>query len=151
MLLLRRGKCNSKYYIFQDKMETIFSKIIRGEIPSYKVAENEEFLAFLDISPLAKGHTLVIPKLENDYIFDLDDDILARLIVFSKKVALAIEKNIDCKRIGVAVIGLDVPHTHIHLVPIHDISDLDFTKERVRLTPDEFQDIASKIFNTVVL
>lgn len=126
-------------------METIFTKIIKGDIPSYKIAENERFLAFLDISPLAPGHTLVIPKIENDYIFDLDDTLLADLMIFSKKVARAIEKNISCKRIGVAVIGLDVPHTHVHLVPLNKISDLDFTKERVSLTSEQFVQISSDI------
>ena len=126
-------------------METIFTKIIKGEIPSYKVAENDKFYSFLDISPLAKGHTLVVPKIQNDYIFDLDDETLAEMTVFAKKVALAIEKAVPCKRIGVAVIGLDVPHTHIHLVPINNVGDLDFTKERVKLTEEEFKQIAAAI------
>lgn len=129
-------------------MPTIFSKIIQGEIPSYKIAENEKFYSFLDIAPLSKGHTLVVPKIENDYIFDLDDQTLGELMIFSKKVALAIEKNINCKRIGMAVIGLDVPHTHVHLVPLNTIDDLDFSKERIQLTPDEFRQIASEISNT---
>lgn len=129
-------------------MPNIFSKIIQGEIPSYKIAENEKFYSFLDIAPLSKGHTLVVPKIENDYIFDLDDQTLGELMIFSKKVALAIEKNINCKRIGMAVIGLDVPHTHVHLVPLNTIDDLDFSKERIQLTPDEFQQIASEISNT---
>ncbi len=129
-------------------MPTIFSKIIQGEIPSYKIAENEKFYSFLDIAPLSKGHTLVVPKIENDYIFDLDDQTLGDLMIFSKKVALAIEKNINCKRIGMAVIGLDVPHTHVHLVPLNTIDDLDFSKERIQLTPDEFRQIASEISNT---
>lgn len=126
-------------------METIFTKIIKGEIPSYKVAENDKFYSFLDISPLAKGHTLVVPKIQNDYIFDLDDDTLAEMMVFAKKVALSIEKAVPCKRIGVAVIGLDVPHTHIHLVPINNVGDLDFTKERVKLTDEEFKQTAASI------
>lgn len=129
-------------------MPTIFSKIIQGEIPSYKIAENEKFYSFLDIAPLSKGHTLVVPKIENDYIFDLDDQTLGDLMIFSKKVALAIEKNINCKRIGMAVIGLDVPHTHVHLVPLNTIDDLDFSKERIQLMPDEFRQIASEISNT---
>lgn len=129
-------------------MPTIFSKIIQGEIPSYKIAENEKFYSFLDIAPLTKGHTLVVPKIENDYIFELDDKTLGELMIFSKKVALAIEKNINCKRIGMAVIGLDVPHTHVHLVPLNTIDDLDFSKERIQLTPDEFRQIASEISNT---
>ncbi len=126
-------------------METIFTKIIKGEIPSYKVAENDKFYSFLDISPLAQGHTLVVPKIQNDYIFDLDDTTLAEMMVFAKKVALAIEKAIPCKRIGVAVIGLDVPHTHIHLVPINNVGDLDFKKERVKLTEEEFKSTAAAI------
>ena len=126
-------------------METIFTKIIKGEIPSYKVAENDKFYSFLDISPLAKGHTLVVPKIQNDYIFNLDDTTLAEMMVFAKKVALAVEKACPCKRIGVAVIGLDVPHTHIHLVPINNVGDLDFKKERVKLTEEEFKQTAAAI------
>ena len=126
-------------------METIFTKIIKGESPSYKGAETDKFYSFLDISPLAKGHTLVVPKIQNDYIFDLDDTTLAEMVVFAKKVALAIEKAIPCKRIGVAVIGLDVPHTHIHLVPINNVGDLDFKKERVKLTEEEFKSTAAAI------
>ena len=126
-------------------METIFTKIIKGEIPSYIVAENDKFYSFLDISPLAKGHTLVVPKVQNDYIFDLDDQTLAEMMVFAKKVALAVEKACPCKRIGVAVIGLDVPHTHIHLVPINNVGDLDFKKERVKLTEEEFKQTAAAI------
>jgi len=130
-------------------MATIFSKIIAGEIPCYKIAENDKYLAFLDIAPLAKGHTLVIPKVENDYIFDLEDAVLAEMSIFAKKIALAIEKVITCKRIGVAVIGLDVPHTHIHLVPLNEIADLDFTKERVKISPSEYEQIASEISKLV--
>ncbi len=126
-------------------METIFTKIIKGEIPSYKIAENDKFYSFLDISPLAKGHTLVVPKVQNDYIFDLDDQTLAEMMVFAKKVAHAVEKAMPCQRIGVAVIGLDVPHTHIHLVPINSVGDLDFKKERVKLTEEEFKSIAAAI------
>lgn len=125
--------------------ETIFTKIVKGEIPCYKIAEDDRFFAFLDISPLAKGHTLVITKLQNDYIFDLDDQTLAEMMVFAKKVALAVEKACPCKRIGVAVIGLDVPHTHIHLVPINNVGDLDFKKERVKLTEEEFKSTAAAI------
>lgn len=130
-------------------METIFTKIIKGEIPSYKVAENDHFFAFLDISPLAKGHTLVVPKLQNDYIFDLQDDLLAEMIVFSKKIAKAIEKNVNCMRIGVAVIGLEVPHTHIHLVPINKIGDLDFKKPKLEISKEEMVDIAEKIASSI--
>lgn len=126
-------------------MASIFSKIIKGEIPSYKIAENESFYAFLDISPLAKGHTLVVPKVEVDYLFDLDDKILGEMIVFSKKIAKAISDVIPCNRIGVAVIGLEVPHCHIHLCPINAMGDLDFSKQKLKLTPEEFQNIATAI------
>ena len=125
---------------------TIFSKIIAGEIPSYKVAENEQFYAFLDINPLAKGHTLVVPKKEVDYIFDLPDDELAQMHVFAKSVAKAIEKCIPCQRIGVAVLGLEVPHAHIHLVPINSETDMIFSNPKLKLTEQEFKDIASSIF-----
>ncbi len=127
-------------------MATIFSKIIAGEIPSYKVAENEQFYAFLDINPLAKGHTLVVPKKEVDYIFDLPDDELAQMHVFAKSVAKAIEKCIPCQRIGVAVLGLEVPHAHIHLVPINSETDMIFSNPKLKLTEQEFKDIASSIF-----
>ena len=126
-------------------MATIFSKIINGEIPCYKIAENEKFFAFLDISPLAKGHTLVVPKIEVDYIFDLEDSLLAEMMVFSKKIAKAIEKSIKCQRIGIAVIGLEVPHCHIHLCPINGLGDLDFKKEKLSLSQEEFQTIAASI------
>ncbi len=126
-------------------MASIFSKIVDGTIPCYKVAEDENHLAFLDINPLAKGHTLVIPKKEVDYIFDLDDESYAALFAFSKRVAAAIEKQISCERIGVSVIGLEVPHAHVHLVPINKIHDLDFTKKRVEMSQDAFSDLASSI------
>lgn len=129
-------------------MATIFSRIIQGEIPCYKIAEDERFFAFLDISPLSKGHTLVVPKREVDYIFQLDDQELAQMIVFAKKVAQKIEKAIPCKRIGVAVIGLEVPHAHIHLVPITTEGDLDFKKEHLKLSPEEFQAIQKQIVET---
>jgi len=125
--------------------ETIFTKIVKGEIPCYKIAEDDRFFAFLDISPLAKGHALVITKLQNDYIFDLDDKMLGDMMVFAKKVATAMKKVLPCQRIGVAVIGIDVPHNHIHLVPINGVGDLDFKAPRVKLTPEEFADIAAKI------
>lgn len=125
--------------------ETIFTKIVKGEIPCYKIAEDERFFAFLDISPLAKGHTLVITKLQNDYIFDLDDDMLGDMMIFAKKVAKAMKQVLPCQRIGVAVIGIDVPHNHIHLVPINGVGDLDFKAPRVQLTKDEFAEIAAKI------
>jgi len=124
---------------------TIFSKIIAGEIPSYKVAEDENFYAFLDINPLAVGHTLVIPKKEIDYIFDLDDKLLADMIIFAKKTAKAIKKAIPCQRVGLTVIGLEVLHAHIHLVPINKESDIHFGSQKLKLTPDVFQETANLI------
>lgn len=126
-------------------MPTIFSRIIQGEIPCYKIAENDEFFAFLDINPLSKGHTLVVPKHETDYIFNIDDDELGRMMVFAKHVAAAIEKAIPCKRIAVAVIGLEVPHAHIHLVPINKEGDLDFRKDHLQLSQEEFVEIRNRI------
>ena len=126
-------------------MASIFSRIIQGEIPCYKIAENDQFFAFLDINPRSKGHTLVVPKRETDYIFNIDDEELGQMMVFAKHVAQAIEKAIPCKRIGVAVIGLEVPHAHIHLVPITCEGDLDFKKEHLKLTPEEFLDIQRNI------
>jgi histidine triad (HIT) family protein len=126
-------------------MATIFSKIISGDIPSYKIAEDDKFYAFLDINPMAKGHTLVVPKQETDYIFDLDDDMLGEMVLFSKRVAKAIEKAISCKRVGVMVIGLEVPHAHIHLVPIQREGDLNLTNPKIKLINDEFVEIAEKI------
>lgn len=124
---------------------TIFTKIINGEIPSYKVAENDQFIAFLDVFPLVKGHTLVVPKKEVDYIFSLEDKMLADLHLFSKKVAQAIEKAMPCKRIGMAVIGLEVPHVHIHLVPLNQVGDINFTKPKLQLSKEELTEIAEKI------
>ena len=127
-------------------MATVFTKIAKGEIPSYKVAENDGFYAFLDINPLAKGHTLVIPKnVEDDYIFHLDENTYMGLCSFARKVASAIGNAIPCKRVGVAVLGMEVPHTHIHLVPLNSESDLDFRKEKLSLSPEEFSRIASII------
>jgi len=131
--------------------DTIFTKIVKGEIPCYKIAENDKFFAFLDISPIAKGHTLVITKLQNDYIFDLPDDLLGEIMVFAKKVAIGIKKAIPCNRVGVAVIGIDVPHNHIHLVPINGVGDLNFKAERVQLSQDEFRQIAEQISSAVEL
>ena len=128
-------------------MASIFSKIISGEIPCHKIAENEKFIAFLDIMPLAKGHTLVVPKIENDYIFDLDDNVLAELIVFSKEVAKKVEAKIPCKRMGIAVIGLEVPHTHIHLVPLQSVEDINFSREKLKLTQENLKEIANTICN----
>lgn len=126
-------------------MASIFTKIINGDIPSYKIAESEKFFAFLDISPLAKGHTLVVPKLEVDYIFELEDDLLGEMMVFSKKVSKAIKSVIPCDRIGVAVIGLEVPHAHIHLVPISGMGDLNFANPKLQLNQEEFKAIADSI------
>lgn len=126
-------------------MASIFSRIIQGEIPSYKVAEDDQFFAFLDIRPLAKGHTLVVPKHEVDYIFDLDDQLLADMIVFSKKLGRAIETVVPCKRMGMTVLGLEVPHAHIHLVPINSVYDIDFKKPAVEMTTDEFVALAKEI------
>jgi len=120
-------------------MATIFSRIIKGEIPSYRIYEDERYYAFLDINPLAKGHTLVIPKVETDYLFDLDDDMLGGMMVFARKVALAIDKTMDCKRVGVAVLGLEVPHAHVHLVPINDLHDIEFSKPKLSFTDEEFK------------
>lgn len=126
-------------------MATIFSRIIAGEIPSYKVAENETFYAFLDINPLTKGHTLVVPKNEVDYLFDLDNQTLAEMILFAKEIAAKIKDKIACKRVAVVVLGLEVPHAHIHLIPINSESDVDFHREKLQLSPDEFKEIAEKI------
>ncbi|MBO5862707.1 MAG: HIT family protein [Paludibacteraceae bacterium] len=126
-------------------MATIFTKIVNGEIPCFKIAEDENYFAFLDINPIKKGHTLVIPKVEEDYIFNLDDNSLAGLSVFAKKVAKAIEKTIPCLRIGVAVMGLEVPHTHIHLVPMEREKDLNFSNPKLKIDPIEMEEIASKI------
>ena len=130
-------------------MSTIFSKIVSGEIPSYKVAEDDRFLAFLDINPLAKGHTLVIPKKETDYIFDIEDKEYQELFLFAKKVAKSIGKCIQCERVGVAVIGLEVAHAHIHLVPINGIYDIDFSKPKLKLSQEEFQMIAQRIASKI--
>jgi histidine triad (HIT) family protein len=126
-------------------MSSIFSKIVSGQIPSYKVAENDRFLAFLDIFPLRKGHTLVIPKTEIDNIFDLDNETFTDLWIFAKKVAKAQQQVISCQRIGIAVIGLEVPHAHIHLVPINHVSDMDFSKEKLSFTKEEMKQIAHSI------
>ena len=126
-------------------MSTIFSKIIVGEIPSYKVAEDDHFYAFLDINPMTKGHTLVVPKQEIDYIFDIDDKTLSEMVIFAKKIARAIEKAVSCKRVGLMVIGLEVPHAHIHLIPIQKEGDMSLSNPRVKLTPEEFEDIARSI------
>jgi len=129
-------------------MASIFTKIIKGEIPCHKIAENDQYLAFLDIFPLKKGHTLVIPKTEIDYFFDLDDDTLSGLMVFSKKVAQAIREVIPCQRISVAVAGLEVPHAHVHLIPMDVISDIDFAQPKLEFSQEEFAEIAQQIRST---
>ena len=126
-------------------MASIFSKIIAGQIPSYKVAEDDNFLAFLDINPLAKGHTLVIPKKEVDYIFDMEDPLYGELFVFAKKVAKGIKSVVPCDKVGLTVIGLEVPHAHIHLIPIHSIYDMDFSKPKLKFSPEQFKEIAGAI------
>ena len=126
-------------------MASIFSKIIAGEIPSYKVAEDERYYAFLDINPLTKGHTLVVPKKEIDYLFDLDDDTLSGMILFAKKVAAKLKQEIECKRVAMVVLGMEVPHAHIHLIPINSEADVDFHREKLQLTPEEFKKIVGKL------
>lgn len=126
-------------------MDTIFSKIAAGEIPCYKIAETDKYFAFLDIRPMTKGHTLVIPKTEVDYIFDLDDDTYQGLMAFAKQVATALKKAVPCLRIGVAVIGLEIPHAHVHLIPIQKESDMNFANQKLELQQDEMEDIAKRI------
>lgn len=128
-------------------MSTIFSKIIDGSIPSYKVAENDRFLAFLDIQPLVKGHVLVIPKTVTDFIFDMEDELLSELMLFAKQVALKMKKVLPCKKIGVTVIGLEVPHAHIHLLPINGIADMDFSKAKLSFPSEEMEAVCSLIQN----
>jgi histidine triad (HIT) family protein len=126
-------------------MSSIFSKIIKGEIPCYKVAENDQFLAFLDIMPLKKGHVLVIPKVEVDFIFDMEDDLLGEMMIFSKEVAQKMKRVLPCKKIGVTVIGLEVPHAHIHLIPIDSVTDMDFSKQKLSLPADEQVALAKQL------
>jgi len=126
-------------------MASIFTKIIDGEIPSYKIAENDKFLAFLDVMPLSLGHTLVVPKQEIDYLYDLTDELLGELFVFSKKVAKKLEKAIDCQRIGVSVIGLEVSHAHVHLIPINNVSDMNFSKPKLKVSSEELEKMANLI------
>lgn len=126
-------------------MASVFTRIVKGEIPCYKVAEDDRYFAFLDINPLAKGHTLVIPKEETDNIFDLDDRTLADMMVFAKRIARKIQANIACKKVAVVVLGLEVPHAHIHLIPINSEKDVDFHREKLQLTPEEFHRIAKTI------
>jgi histidine triad (HIT) family protein len=130
-------------------MATIFTKIIRGEIPCYKIAENYRFVAFLDINPLREGHTLIVPRQEVDYFFDQDEDTLSEMIVFAKRVAVGLKQVIPCKRIGVAVVGLEVPHAHLHLVPMDTMEDISFSKPRVTVTPERFTELAAAIAEKV--
>jgi histidine triad (HIT) family protein len=132
-------------------MASIFTRIVNGEIPCYKVAEDENYLAFLDINPLRAGHTLVIPKQETDYVFDLNDEELAGLMVFSKKVAKGIRSAFPCKKVGVAILGLDVPHAHVHLVPMDSMGDINFKNPKLKFTPEEFRDIAQSISKIIIL
>jgi len=149
--------------IFQDKnktcleetqikyfMASIFTRIINGEIPCYKIAENENYFAFLDINPLTKGHTLVVPKKEIDYIFDIEDDLLEGIMLFSKKIAKAIDKTMQYKRVGISVIGLEVPHAHIHLIPFNKMSELNFSNPKLKFTKEEFEEIAEAIKKKLV-
>lgn len=128
-------------------MASIFTKIVKGEIPSYKIAEDDKFFAFLDINPMAKGHVLVIPKEETDYLFDLSDETLTGMTIFSKKIAKAIKEAISCQRVGMMVIGMEVPHAHIHLIPINKESDMSLTNPRLKLSQEEFQEIAKNIIS----
>lgn len=126
-------------------MATIFSRIVAGEIPCHKIAENDKFLAFLDITPVAKGHTLVIPKVEVDYFFDLDENLLAEINLFAKTVAEKLKRTVPCRRIGIAVIGLEVPHAHMHLIPMNTMADINFSGERLKMTPEELSALAEEI------
>jgi len=128
-------------------MATIFTRIIKGEIPCYRIAEDDGYFAFLDINPLKAGHTLVVPKKETDYVFDLDDDDLKDLMIFCKKIVAAIKLAFPCNRIGLAILGLEVPHAHIHLVPMDSMEDINFRNPKLKFTPDEFMDIAKKIIH----
>jgi histidine triad (HIT) family protein len=128
-------------------MPTIFSKIVSKEIPCFSIHENGEFLAFLDVNPLVKGHTLVIPKIEVDYIFDLEDELLQRMIIFSKEVAGKLKDTFPCKKIGISVVGLEVPHAHIHLIPINSIDDMNFSREKLKLSQDQLREIQSNILS----
>jgi histidine triad (HIT) family protein len=126
-------------------MATIFTRIIQGEIPCHKIAENDKFIAFLDITPVAKGHTLVVPKQEVDYFFDLDNDLLTAINVFAKEVAVKLQRAIPCRRVGVAIIGLEVPHAHVHLIPLNTMADINFSAERLKFTQDELAAIAASV------
>lgn len=133
---------------FKEKM-TIFSKIIRGEIPAYRITENEKFLAFLDVFPLVKGHVLIVPKIEVDNLFNLPDDYLAEMLLFAKPIAKAIEKTMDCNRCGITVMGLEVPHAHMHLIPINSANDLNFTQAKIAVTKEEMETIMQMIVSAL--
>jgi histidine triad (HIT) family protein len=152
--MLLPGKCSLKWWAFHAtnplNMASIFTRIVRGEIPAYKIAETDDFLAFLDVRPLVAGHTLVIPKQEIDYLFDLPEELYVGLHVFAREVARALQRAVPCVRIGTAVIGLEVPHAHIHLVPMNDMSDLSFSKARLNLSPDEMKALAESIRSHLV-
>jgi histidine triad (HIT) family protein len=128
-------------------MATLFTRIIQGEIPCHKIAENDKFIAFLDITPVAKGHTLVVPKMEVDYFFDLNSDLLAEINLFAKEVASKLQRTIPCRRIGVAIIGLEVPHAHVHLIPLNTMADINFSAERLKMSTEELADLATEIRN----
>ena len=128
-------------------MASIFTRIIQGEIPCYKIAEDEAFIAFLDIQPLVKGHVLVVPKLEEDKLFDLSNDILSKMLVFAKPIAKAMERSMDCRRCGISVVGLEVPHAHMHLVPINSADDLNFTRTKLSMSNEELKDVQSAILH----
>jgi len=128
-------------------MATLFTRIIQGEIPCHKIAENDKFIAFLDITPVAKGHTLVVPKMEVDYFFDLNSDLLAEINLFAKEVASKLQRAIPCRRIGVAIIGLEVPHAHVHLIPLNTMADINFSAERLKMSHEEFATLATEIRN----
>jgi histidine triad (HIT) family protein len=138
-----------KHNYKSPKKMTIFSKIINGEIPSYKIAEDEDFYAFLDIFPLVKGHVLVVPKIEVDKVFDLPENYLSAMLVFAKPIAKAIEKSFDCNRCGISVIGLEVPHAHMHLLPINNADDLNFTREKLKLSKEEMEEVCSRIVKAI--
>ena len=138
---------NLRYKIFGGM--TIFSKIIAGEIPCYKIAENEKFFAFLDIFPLREGHVLVVPKTETDKFFDLSDEYLSEMLVFAKPIAKAIERSFNCNRCGLEVVGLEVPHAHLHLIPINSANDLNFTQEKLKMTPEQMKKVQEKIINNL--
>ncbi len=128
-------------------MASIFTRIIQGEIPCHKIAENEKFIAFLDITPVAKGHTLVVPKMEVDYFFDLNDDLLSEINLFAKEVAVKLQRTVPCRRVGVAIIGLEVPHAHVHLIPLNTMSDINFSAERLKMSHEELATLATEIRN----